>query len=228
MTAPKRSVTRMMLPAIIALAVASYFWQREASIDTPACNWRIGTGTEIRPAKNYDELPAESPFRVAFTATEPTYVYIFSHSIVDGTLLLWPSPDIRSDLVQPLPKGPSTLPGKADDKELAWTTRGQIVGTSTVVVLAAHQPIAELEAILPQLRRWTNSVLTDRTMLVTKPTLGETPLGPPQSTELPNELLRRAAGATISLVHPNGPMPLVPGMDDIWCSSWRFVEKKAN
>ncbi|MCA8965118.1 MAG: hypothetical protein H6838_08555 [Planctomycetes bacterium] len=231
MAAPKKSLTRRLLPVAAALAIAGYFWQRQASADAPACTWRVGTGTEIKQAKNYDELPAESPFRLAFTAIAPTYVYVFSHSIVDGTLLLWPSADLKSDLAQPLPTGMATLPGKtetekSETKELAWTTRSQVQGTSTVVVIAALQPLPELEAILPKLRRWSNSVMPDRSMLVTKPALGETPLAPPLSSELPSELLRRAAGATISLVHPNGPMPLVPGFDDVWCSSWRFVEKK--
>ncbi len=231
MAVSNRTLTRRLLPVAVVLTVAAYFWQQRAAATAPACTWRIGTGTEIKQAKNYDELPADSPFRLAFTAVEPTYVYVFSHSIVDGTLLLWPSPDLRSDLGQPLPMGMATLPGRTEDdksqaKELAWTTRSQVVGTSTVVVIAATQPVAELEAILPKLRRWSNSVMPDKSMLVTKPALGETPLAPPLSNELPSELLRRAAQATISLVHPNGPMPLVPGLDDVWCSSWRFVEKK--
>lgn len=226
MAASNRTLIRRLLPVAVALVAAAYFWQQQRGADAPACTWRVGTGTGIKQARNYDELPAESPFRLAFTAIEPTYVYVFSHSVVDGTLLLWPSPDLKTDLPQPLPKGTATLPGRIDDKELAWTTRSQVQGTSTVVVIASHAPVPELEAILPKLRRWTNSVLPDRSMLVTKPVAGETPLGPPLSSELPDELLRRAASATITLVHPNGPMPLVPGLDNVWCSSWRFVEQK--
>ena len=218
----KRSVFRPFLFTAVAAAAALWIWNSEVEYD-PACTFRVGSGGEAKPARNYAELPAETPFRIAATPGKAKHFYVFSHNVVDGTVLLWPSPDLRSDLGATLDRM-ATLPGRVDDKDLAWTTRSELRGTTVVVAIAAAAPIPELDVALPRLRRWTNSVLTDRSMLVTKPKAGEEPLGPPLSSEFPLLLLKLAAQATITRDDPNGPMTAVPGHDDVWCAGWRFTE----
>ncbi len=218
-----RWVRPLLLAAGVAL-LASYWWQVPAAI-TPAATFRHGKAPEYHAARNYEELPGETPFRLDVYGAASTHWYVLSHNVVDGTVVLWPSPDLRSDLVQPLASERASLPGRIDDRDLHWTTRSELRGTTTVLVLASAAPIPELESAMPKMRRWTNSVLTDRTMLVTKPTAGEEPLGPPQSSEFPVAMLRAAAQATITSDQPNGPLTPLAGHLGVWCTAWRFTER---
>lgn len=220
----RRRWARPLLLAAGITLLASYWWQAAAPI-TPAATFRHGNGGELRAARNYEDLAGETPFLLDVYGAVGTHWYVLSHNVVDGTIVLWPSRDLRSDLAQPLAVERANLPGRIDGRELRWTTRSELRGTTTVLVLASATPIAELEAALPKLRRWTNSVLTDRTMLVTKPNVGEEPLGPPLSGEFPLPMLRSAAQATITSDQPNGPLVPLAGHPGIWCTAWRFTER---
>lgn len=220
----QRRWARPLLLAAGVAVLASYWWQTPAA-PTPAATFQLGSGAAVRPARNYEELPGESAYRLEVYGAIGTCWYVLSHNVVDGTVVLWPSPDLRSDLAQPLTSERACLPGKVDARELAWTTRSELRGTTTVLVLASASPIPALEEALPRLRRWTNSVLTDRTMLVTKPKVGEEPLGPPLSSEFPLPMLRAAAQATITSDQPNGPLAPLAGHPGVWCTAWRFTEK---
>lgn len=216
--------TRVVLIPVL-VGVAAFILWRSASPEVPAATWRVGKGIEFRPGQNYDDLPAESPIRLAFHCDEPRSVYVFSHSAEDGTLLLFPSPDLRSDLANPL-VGRSVLPGTYEAKELAWTTRAQILATTTLLVVAAREPVQELEALLPRLRRWTNSVLPDRTMLVTNPSGNVEVLGQPRMP-LPTPILQRAADFSVTATLVNGPLTPDVANDGVWYGSWRIKETHA-
>lgn len=218
----------VLVPAIAALAAAGIWLSRRdpGPIVVPAATWLIGTGPEAAHARNYDDLPADSPVRLALRCDEPRHVYVFSHSAEDGTILLHPSPDVRTDATQPLAAGSATLPGKRDDKELAWTTRRQILATTTFVVIAARQPVPELDALLPKLRRWTNTALTSGAMEVTNPPTGTTPIAGPR-TELPDPLLQRAAERSFTATVVNGPLTPDAQREGVWTGSWRVKERGA-
>ena len=216
------NVRLLILPAIAAVAAAALWWSADEGAD-PACTWRIGTCTDIRQGSNYDELAPDTPFRLSFRARASTHVYVFSHNAEDGTVLLWPSPELHSDRQQPLPAGQSVLPGSIGDKELAWTTRSGIRATTTYAVVASLQPVAELEALLPTLRHWTNTVFPDHTMLVTNPPSGAQRA---DRTSFPNALLELAARHTVTERLPNGPLTADPDRPGLWYGSWRIVEKK--
>jgi hypothetical protein len=192
----------------------------------PAATWRTGAGADVKQARNYDELPAETQVQLSFTCDQSRYVYVFSHSDTDGTLLLFPSPDVKSNRVQPLPPGQSTLPGKRDDKELAWTTRADVVPTTTFLVVAAAEPIPELQALMPKLRRWTNSALTSQAMSVTNPATGTELAGGPRQP-LPEPLLQRAADLSLTATLINGPLTPDSQRANTWLGSWRVKEKPA-
>ncbi|MBX3463384.1 MAG: hypothetical protein KF830_09445 [Planctomycetes bacterium] len=209
------------LPALALLAAGVIWWQRPT--DAPAATWRVGSGTDFRHGRDFDELPPESPVRLSVHAAAPTHIYVFSQSREDGTLLLWPSPGLRGDIGQPLPAGQSVLPGSLDGKELAWTTRGGVRAGTTFVVIAALAPVPELESLLPQLRHWSNTVFPDGAMVVTRPAAPGSQ-GTPPRTEWPSALLQRAA-ADVPEGQPNGPLrpdPILPG---VFTSRWRVVEK---
>ncbi len=216
---------RTVLGVLAVLLVAFVVWRGQAP-QAPAATWRTGAGTEVRQARDYDELAPETPFRLSLHTTETLHVYVFSHSVEDGTLLLWPSPDLESDLATPLAAGHHVLPGAHEGKELAWTSRSGTRSTTTVIAVASPEPIAELEADAARLRRWTNSVFPDRAMLVTKPAAGAALVGGPGSTTFHSPLLTDAAAAAITQAQPNGPMAPVPGHPGAHASVWRFVEKK--
>jgi hypothetical protein len=211
-----------ILPAL-ALLIGVMWWQSDP--ERPAATWRIGTGTDIRQGRNFDELPPESPIRLSLHLPAPTHVYVFSHSREDGTVVLWPTAALRSDLSRPLPAGQSVLPGSHDGKELAWTTRTGIRAGTTFAVVAAEEPVPELEQLLPKLRHWTNTVFPDAAMLVTKPADGDI-AGAPLSPDFPTPLLQRAARQRATEVLPNGPLQADPELPGVFTGSWRILERK--
>jgi hypothetical protein len=215
----------VVVPAVAVITALVLWLTREPAPapGIPAATWRIGSGADTKQARNYDELPPSSPVRLSFTCDEPRFVYVFSHSVQDGTLLLFPSPDVRSDLPQPLPAGNSVLPGKRDDKELAWNTRAEVQPTTTFLIVAAKEKQPELEALLPKLRRWTNTALTTGAMDVTKPPAGTEAVAGPR-TDLPDALLQRAAARSVNEVVVNGPLEPDPTRAGVWIGSIRVKE----
>src|SRR5688572_27918405 len=97
---------RLVVVPAIAVLTAGVIWLSRgptAPHAVPAAIWRIGT--EQKQPRNYEELPAGTPVTLSFWCDEPRFVYVFTHNREDGTLLLFPSPDVRSDLAQPVPAG---------------------------------------------------------------------------------------------------------------------------
>jgi hypothetical protein len=217
----------MLLLPLAAGAAAAAIWLAGGRDGTPAATWRVGAGDAVRQGRNYDELPAETPLRLSFVCGEPRHVYVFSHSAEDGTILLHPSPDVRSDLTQPLPAGRAVLPGRAGDRELQWNTRAQVLATTAFLVIAAKEPLPELEGLFPRLRRWTNTARTDGSMHVTLPPTGDKDLmgGPRQP--LPHPLLQRAAERTLAAVVVNGPLEPDPVLPGVWTGGIRIKEAPA-
>lgn len=219
---------KVLLPALALLAAGTAWWfgAGAGALVIPAATWRIGTGIDIKQGQNYDELAAETPLRLAFACDETRFVYVFSHSEQDGTVLLFPAAELRSDLSQPLQPGRPVLPGKRDGRDLAWTTRSQILPLTTFVAIAAREPVPELENLLPKLRRWSTAVLADGTMQVTKPgtTIGGVVEGKP-SEPWASPLLQAAADQFASATMVNGPMQPMGGRDGVWCTAWRVKEK---
>lgn len=219
---------RAVVVPLLAVGAAVAIWLSSSPTGpsgVPAATWRIGTGTDVRQGRNYDELPAESPIRLSFHCDEARYVYVFSHSTEDGTLLLFPSPDLRGDVPNPVPAGGAVLPGSHDDKELAWTNRAQILATTTFIVVAAAGPVAELEALLPKLRRFSNTVLPDGSMQVTNPRDPSLLIGKPREP-LPSALLQRAADASLDETLVNGPLRADAANAHVWIGSWRVKERR--
>lgn len=219
----------VMLPAVAVLAAAG-FWLFRRPLDpivVPAVAWRVGTDATggFRLGVNYDDVAPETPIRMQFRCDEPRHVYVFTHSLEDGTLLLFPSPQVKSDLANPLAAGSPVLPGSRDGKDLAWNSRRQVSATTTFLVVASREPIAALEALLPHLRRWTNTALTDGSMQVMNPPTGGPTAGP--RTALPEALLQRAAEASFTAEVVNGPLAADSLLRDVWIGSWRIRETPA-
>ncbi|HZN41735.1 MAG TPA: hypothetical protein VFD82_23225 [Planctomycetota bacterium] len=223
---------RLVLIPVAAAAIAFAVWKfvpaspADGPTPTPASTWRIGLGAQITQARNYHELAAESPIRLSFTCSEPRYVYVFSHSLEDGTVLMFPSAELKGGLANPLPAGNTVLPGVSADKELAWTTRSGILAVTTMVAIASRERIPELEELIGKVRYWSNCVLTTGDMVVTKAKEGMQVLGPPRSTKFPSPLLQRAAEFAITDDMPNGPMHEDTVLPGVWTTSWKVIEQK--
>jgi hypothetical protein len=220
----------VLFPAIVVLIAVGAWWryhEGSKAILVPAATWRLGSGPDAPQGKNYDDVAPETPVRLMFRCDEPRYVYVFSHSPEDGTLLLHPSPDVKSDLAQPLAPGDHVLPGSRDGKELTWNSRRQVSMVTTFVVVAAREPIAALDALLPRLRRWTNTAMTDGSMQVTKPHEGTEMIAGPRTKELPDALLQRAADLSFTATVVNGPLEPDAQLPGVWIGSLRIREVPA-
>ncbi|MFT4515054.1 MAG: hypothetical protein ACI89X_002093 [Planctomycetota bacterium] len=220
------NVRAIALP-LIAAGIACGLWlmlppPEGAPTSIPASTWRAGTETDYRQVGNYLELQPETKLRLSYTCSEPRHVYVFSHSTEDGTILMFPSPDVRGSPKNPLEPGNTVLPGSYDDKVLFWTNRSEILATTTLVVVAATEPVAELEALLPHLRRWTNSAMPSKSMQITNPPTGTEVQAKP-GTPQPSKLLARAADRTVAETLVNGPMA-PDRMPNVWTSSLRVKE----
>ncbi|MBM3973270.1 MAG: hypothetical protein FJ301_04130 [Planctomycetes bacterium] len=231
----------LLLPAVAALAFAAFWWSNHhasASAAIPAASWCVGAGPEYTLGRPADALAPETPFRLRVQCSEPRHVYVFSHSDTDGTLLLHPAPELQGGVAQPLAVDAAWLPGRANDKALAWTTRrssarglnaavNRAQPTTTFVVVAAAAKVAELEALLPNLRRWSNSAATDGSMQVVMPPGGETTLVGKPLTLLPDPLLQRAANLSATATLANGPLTPDAMLAGVWTGSWRVKEQVA-
>ena len=218
---------RTVVLPMVALGVALVAWWQSAPVGqgpTPSATWRVGPLDEFAHARNYHELPAESPLRLSFSCGEPRYVYVMSNRAEDGTLLLHPSPELDGCPENPLPAGRTVLPGALRGRELAWTTRAEIRATTCYVVVASEAPVPELEALLPRLRRWSNKALTDRSMQVTNPRGDVEVAGVPRAT-WPAKVLARAAARAVAAVEVNGPMRADEHLPGTWSAAVRVRER---
>lgn len=216
---------RAIVVPVIALGSALVIWQMRTTTGlspVPAATWRVQIRGEYRQAHNYDELAQETFVRLSFSCSEPRHVYVFGHSATDGTLLMFPATELKSDLTNPIAAGQSVLPGKFEDKDVSWTTRADIIGLTTYVAVASDKPIPALEKLARQLRRWSNSVLPDRSVQITNPADGEV-LGKP-GTDWPNAILKRAAERTVNETLVNGPMVPDEHIGGVWSCSVRVKE----
>ena len=118
------------------------------------------------------------------------------------------------------------LPGRLAGNDLTWNTRAGIHASTTFVVVAARERVDELEALLPRVRQWSNTVFPDRSMQVTKPGVGVEVLGPPGSAEFPSPLLQRTAERDRGNTLPNGPLQPDAQLPGVWTGTWSCVEKK--
>ncbi|MBL8749283.1 MAG: hypothetical protein JNK78_08985, partial [Planctomycetes bacterium] len=76
---------RLLVVPALAIAAAAAIWlpSRQSGGGIPACTWRVGAGDEFRQGRPFDELPPETPLRLAVWCDEPRHVYVFSHSAED-------------------------------------------------------------------------------------------------------------------------------------------------
>jgi hypothetical protein len=148
--------------------------------------------------------------------------YVASYSDLDGTIALFPSPQLTTSVGNPLPAARTVLPGRHGDKELTWIAR-EDTNATTYVAVAAAEPIADLAATLERCRQASNTTFPDGSYAVTNPRTEGSPAGAPR-TPIAHRLLAEAAALTPD--SPNGPMHASHSVAGVFLSSWRTVSAK--
>lgn len=185
---PKNAIRAFVL--LLAAGLAVYFvWPRQAGQDSPWYRWVIGDGGDKR---NYQEVAADTEVRLELALRSPAYVYVASHNGTDGTIALFPSPWLDTDLGNPLPPGTHVLPGRFEGTGLAWPVRATL-GATDYLAVVSDEPVAELEDLFESARQISNTTFPDHRMVVTAPR-GRSMDDVPRRASIPGKLLP-AAGA---------------------------------
>jgi hypothetical protein len=216
-----------VLPAVAAVAFAAFWWSNHrASAPTaiPAASWCLGAGPGYTLGRPGDELTAGTPFRLRVQCGEPRHVYVVRHGDVDGTVLLHPAPGLPAGSEQPLPPPAAWLPGTANGLDRVWTTPAD---AATFVVVAAAGPVAELEALLPKLRRAGGTAIADVPPPAAPPADGAAAVAGPPGAPPPSPLLQRAADLARTATMSNGPLTPDTVLGGVWVGSWRVKPKAA-
>jgi hypothetical protein len=228
----RRSVPAMerrafILPAVAAIAFAAFWWSNHragAPTAIPAASWCLGAGPGYTLGRPGDELAAGTPLRLRVQCGEPRHVYVVRHGEVDGTALLHPAPGLPGGVDQPMPPPAAWLPGPANGLDRVWATPAD---AATFVVVAAADPVAELEALLPKLRRARSAATADAPPPAAPPADGAAVVAGAPGAPLPSPLLQRAAELARTATMSNGPLTPDTVLAGVWVGSWRVKPKAA-
>lgn len=216
-----------ILPAVAAIAFAAFWWSNHragAPTAIPAASWCLGAGPGYTLGRPGDELAAGTPLRLRVQCGEPRHVYVVRHGEVDGTALLHPAPGLPGGVDQPMPPPAAWLPGPANGLDRVWATPAD---AATFVVVAAADPVAELEALLPKLRRARSAATADAPPPAAPPADGAAVVAGAPGAPLPSPLLQRAAELARKATMSNGPLTPDTVLAGVWVGSWRVKPKAA-
>jgi hypothetical protein len=228
----RRSVRAMerralVLPAVAAVAFAAFWWSNHragAPTAIPAASWCLGAGPGYTLGRPGDELAAGTPFRLRVQCGEPRHVYVVRHGDVDGTVLLHPAPGLPGGVDQPVPPPAAWLPGPSNDVDRVWATPAD---ATTFVVVAAAGPVAELDVLLPKLRRARSAATADVPPPAAAPADGTAVVAGAPGGQLPSPLLQRAADLARTTTMSNGPLTPDTVLAGVWVGGWRVKPKAA-
>lgn len=194
----------------LALAGLAAGYAAFAPDDGPSVRWLGGDSAgAIEPMAT---LPAAYPLALELELPRPMYVYVASHDLVRGTIAMFPSTMLRSDLpANPLPAGRHTLPGTLDGADLRWHA-GDGVGATSLMIIASPTPRPDLATVLERCRQMGNAAFRARPLLDTYAPADGMAATPPRH-EVPHPLLRAAHGL-LDPLH-DGPLVELPGHDGV-------------
>jgi hypothetical protein len=210
-------ITRMTLVAATAAVAGALLGGPQAE---PPCSTTWAGGDARGPIEPAALLPTEFPLRLELGLDEPMHVYVASHDLVRGTIALFPSTALRSDLgANPLPAGNHSLPGRHMGKELAWHG-GDGVGGTTFIVIASREPLTDLASALHTCRQMGNAAFPHLPTLGTYAPIGGME-GTPPTVRPAHPLLEEAAAAAVH--GHDGPMAGIEGREGVFASALRVV-----
>ena len=157
------------------------------------------------------ELTQEDPLVLQLDLDGPAYVYVAWYAPSLGTLALFPSEQLRTDLPNRLAAGRHRLPGTTEEIEGSWPALWPARSLCAMVVVS-REPRRDLETMFATFRQVGNAAFRDRSMGLYAPKRGMASV-PPKGT-LPSGLLRQAYDLPASGA-------LVPAGDGVWIGAMR-------
>lgn len=116
----------------------------------PRARWRIGE--DQRKVAQFAEATANTPVFLELDLPFAAHVYLASWSRMQGTIALFPSERLSTDLMNPLPAGKHQLPGRFEDKLMSWPSHA-VVGPIHYLLVVSKEPLAELNDTMRKVRQ---------------------------------------------------------------------------
>ncbi len=219
---PKRPYSRatvfLTVASLVSLTVLLLGVGWPAVGTLPRAAWRLGD--QQRLAAEGKSVPAGTPIGLSLELPFPAHVYVASWSTLQGTIALFPSERLASELENPLPSGQHWLPGTLEGKPMTWPVHA-VVGPIHYLVVASREPIASLDETWSRLRQMgqmarPGAAFHDREMYVFPPDAGMKVVpstDAPAAAEL--EAARTAFGSDGSAAS-DGPMRHLAGQQGVF------------
>jgi hypothetical protein len=191
MEQPRRPRSRttlfLAIASLASLAVLLGGLALPALFPVPALRWRVGE--DRKQVDGFSEVKAGTQLLLEVSLPETAHVYVLSWSRIQGTIALFPSERLNTNLVNPLPPGKHVIPGVFDGEPMTWPSHN-VIGPVSYVVLASEHPLGEVEAVLPRLRQLGHmgklAGVHDKEMYLFAPSGGMKATPPPESPAVPD------------------------------------------
>lgn len=159
----------MSVGRTLAITVASFGLATTLhfAVGSPRVAPQIRWTHDERPIEPFTDVEPLTTLRCELELDRESFVYAVSSDLTRGTIALFPSEQLRSDLPpNPWPAGRYALPGRHLDRDLHWHA-GDAAGAIAFVVLVSDAPLTELESVLPRMQQMGNGAFPQRPVLGT-------------------------------------------------------------
>src|SRR5690606_37476450 len=172
---PKRPHSRatvfLTVASLVSLTVLLVGTALPARRIVPFVFWQLGDGD--RAVEQYAEVPAGTALGLTIELPFAAHVYVASWSALQGTIELFPSARLSTELTNPLPDARHWLPATLEGTRLTWPTHA-VVGPIHYLVVVSREPCTGLEETLRRVRQMghmarLDSGFGDRSMYVFAP-----------------------------------------------------------
>lgn len=221
MTVSRRRSTATVFLAVassVSLTVLLFGTALPALLPAPEVAWRVGD--DLRTVEQFAEIATGTPLRLEVELPFPAHVYVASWSRLQGTIALFPSQRLDTELANPLPAGRHALPGPVrgnrDGRAPTWPVH-DVVGPITYFVVASREPLPDLEAALAAVRQMgqmgrPGTGFADDSLYLFAPAGGMK--GMPANDQPAADVLRSLVARSLDDMHTDGRMrPVRPGSD---------------
>jgi hypothetical protein len=213
-----RATVFLTVASLVALTVLFVGIAAPAPPAPPRLAWHLFEDHRVLPQGS--EVAAGAPIGVTVELPFPAHVYVASWSALQGTIALFPSDRLSTELRNPLPPGAHWLPATLDGERLTWPTHA-VVGPIHYLTLVSRQPLPDLEERLQQVKQMGHMAklgtgFADRGMYVFAPS-GGMRIAPPNDAPAAPELeAARAAFTALPSLAGAGELMELPGRPGVF------------
>ena len=159
-SSPARKYGILIGEAVIVVGLLAYWLTSRQGAELTEVRWLAGHDGAAVEA--FATLEKESPLVLELSLPSAAHVYVASFEPVRGTIAMFPSTWLRSDLpANPMPAGVHRFPGTHDGVDLLWHA-GDVPGPISFMVVVSERPLPELEATMKTLRQFGNAAFPKR------------------------------------------------------------------